>query len=157
MPAAVSRAPDTSPYHLIGAQQDGLQDGDAQRFGGLEVDHKFELGRLLDWQVTRFGAIEDLVHLDCGGPEHARYVWSIRNAPTHVHELAHSVNGGKPVFRRKLRDLPPFSADNGIGRQHERLSLLSRLFEGAINGIRIACSYDPQLQMSRRSDCLELI
>ena len=35
-------------------------------FGGLEIEDKLELRRLLDWQVSRLGAFENLVHVDCG-------------------------------------------------------------------------------------------
>ena len=46
-----------SPYHLVGTQQDGLWDGDAKCFGGLEVDNEFELCGLLDWQAGGLGAL----------------------------------------------------------------------------------------------------
>ena len=34
--------------HFIGADQQRLRDGEAQRFGGLAVDDQFEFRRLLD-------------------------------------------------------------------------------------------------------------
>ena len=45
---------------------------EAERLGGLEVDHQFELGRLLDRQVGRLGALENLVNEDGGPPERIR-------------------------------------------------------------------------------------
>ena len=50
-----------SPDHLIRAQQDRLWDGETERFGGLEIDHQFELGRLLDRQIAWLGTLQDLV------------------------------------------------------------------------------------------------
>src|SRR5215831_6552980 len=38
-----------------------LRDVEAERFGGLQVDHQLELGRLLDGQIARFSALQDLV------------------------------------------------------------------------------------------------
>ena len=33
---------------------------EAERLGGLEIDHKLELGRLLDREVSRLGALSIL-------------------------------------------------------------------------------------------------
>ena len=41
--------------HLVCSQQEGLWHGQAEGLGGLEVDHQFELGRLLDRQIAWFG------------------------------------------------------------------------------------------------------
>ena len=37
---------------------------EAERLGGLEVDHKFKLGGLLDRQVGRMSAVENLAGVD---------------------------------------------------------------------------------------------
>ena len=37
--------------HLVGASEECGRDIEAERFGGLEVHHQFELGRLFDRQV----------------------------------------------------------------------------------------------------------
>lgn len=39
--------------HLVGASMQGRRNGEAKRFGSLEIDDQFERGRLLDRQ---FGA-----------------------------------------------------------------------------------------------------
>src|SRR6516162_2886349 len=36
-----------------------------ERLGSLEVDHQLELRRLLDWQLLRFGSLEDAVDVAC--------------------------------------------------------------------------------------------
>ena len=48
---------------LVCPQEQRRRDRQAQRLGGLEVDHQLELRRLLDGQVTGPGALEDLVHV----------------------------------------------------------------------------------------------
>ena len=45
---------------LIGTAEDRLRHGEAERLRGLEVDDQLERRRLLDRQIGRFGAVEDL-------------------------------------------------------------------------------------------------
>lgn len=47
--------------YLSRAQQDRLGDGNAEYFRGFQVDDEIEFCRLLDRQIARFGAFEDLV------------------------------------------------------------------------------------------------
>jgi hypothetical protein len=47
--------------HLVGVGQQRGRDGEVEHSGGLEVDHQFEFGGLLDRQVARFGALENSV------------------------------------------------------------------------------------------------
>ena len=47
--------------HLIGPEQHGLGNREAQRPGGLEIDDELELGCLLDRKILRIGAAKDLV------------------------------------------------------------------------------------------------
>lgn len=42
--------------HLVGARQDRLRYRDPERLCGLQIDHKFEFGRLLDRQIAWLGA-----------------------------------------------------------------------------------------------------
>ena len=43
--------------HLVGGGEQRFRDGEAERFGGLQIDYQFELGRLHDWQVGGLGAL----------------------------------------------------------------------------------------------------
>ena len=45
--------------HLVGAGEERWRHGEAERLGGLEVDHQLEFGRLLDRQIGGLGAVED--------------------------------------------------------------------------------------------------
>src|SRR5882762_1274490 len=45
---------------LVDAAEDRLRHGQPERFGGLEIDHQLEPGRLLDRQIGWRGALEDL-------------------------------------------------------------------------------------------------
>src|SRR5882672_5674736 len=44
---------------LVGAGEDRWRDGEAERLGGLEIDHQLEGRRLLDREIGGLGALED--------------------------------------------------------------------------------------------------
>ena len=46
--------------HVVGSQQNGFWNRDAECSGTLEIDHQLKLGRLLDGQVTWFRTLEYL-------------------------------------------------------------------------------------------------
>ena len=50
--------------HLVGAGEQRLRDFEAERFRGAEVDHKLDLGALLDWQIGRPFAFENAPAVD---------------------------------------------------------------------------------------------
>jgi len=68
---ANSRAGDL-PDHTIRPHQHIGGDRQADLFGGFQIYHKFELHGLLDWQVLRFRAFENLVVEDSGARNWAR-------------------------------------------------------------------------------------
>ena len=48
--------------HLVHPEEEQRRDGEAERPGGLQVDHQLELRRLLDRQVPRLRPPKDLVY-----------------------------------------------------------------------------------------------
>src|SRR5262245_42327598 len=50
--------------HLVGAGQQRGRDFKAERLGGPEVDHKLDLGALLDWQTGRPFSLENATAID---------------------------------------------------------------------------------------------
>jgi len=54
-------------------------DGQAERLGGLEVDHELELGRLLDREVAGLGTTKDLVNVTCGAAILLKRVRAVRD------------------------------------------------------------------------------
>src|SRR5438067_10863554 len=51
--------------NLVRAGEQRWRHGEAERVGGLQIDHQLELGRLLNRQIGRPGAFEDLVDQLC--------------------------------------------------------------------------------------------
>ena len=52
--AVLSQPAEALLDHFVGCGQQRFRDGEAERLGGLEVDDKLELGRLLDRQIRWF-------------------------------------------------------------------------------------------------------
>src|SRR5215472_14458397 len=85
--------------HLVGAAEDRLWDRQAERLGGLEVDDQLEFRRLLDREVRRFGALEDLVNIVGRDPEHVGKTRPIRHQKAGATANA---NRGQTVAQRHL-------------------------------------------------------
>src|SRR3954451_13661690 len=54
--------------HLVRGRQQRRRHGKVERLRGLEVDHQFELGRLLHRQVGRLLTLEDAIDVAGGAP-----------------------------------------------------------------------------------------
>jgi hypothetical protein len=52
--------------HLVGEQLHRIRDGKAERFSRLQVDDEFERGRLLDRDIGRVRAAQNLIDYLCG-------------------------------------------------------------------------------------------
>jgi hypothetical protein len=50
--------------YLIGARRQTRWHLDAERLGGLEIDHELELGQLLDWQIGGLISFENAASID---------------------------------------------------------------------------------------------
>jgi hypothetical protein len=58
-----TKSPLASLDHFIRRGQQRWRHGEAQGFGGLEIDDQLETRRLLDRQIAGLGAFQDLVDI----------------------------------------------------------------------------------------------
>src|SRR5712691_2132837 len=77
---------------------------DAERLGGLEVDHQLEFGRLLDRQIAGLGALQDLVHVRGSSAIQVGQHRPIAHESARRRKLPVVIHRGQAVVRRKLHD-----------------------------------------------------
>src|SRR5262249_11835815 len=81
--------------HLIRPREERRRDGEAERLGSFQVNHEHEFRRLLNWEISRLGAPENLVDVGGGPAPQLRRTRAI---------LYQAANLGKAVFRRHRRE-----------------------------------------------------
>src|SRR5215831_13722632 len=67
--------------HLVGTAEQWQRHCDAERLGGLEVDHHLVLGGSLHGQISRLVAIQNAIDVGCGAPELVEKIWPVRTQP----------------------------------------------------------------------------
>ena len=130
--------------HLVGPQQDGLGDRQAQIPGDLEVNRQLELRGPLHGKIARPGTLQDLVNEDgCPGPQGGR-----------VHPIGHEV-GWPPEGPNRRQPLLDYKVPNPFGvqteprrvRNHEGLSLpVCYRAQGVLDVVGSAHLYRVQFQ-----------
>src|SRR5713101_7586654 len=95
--------PSVSLDDLIRPQQQRLRDRQAERLGGLEVDHELPLRRLLDGEIGGLGALQDLVHEGGSSAEHIREVSRIGHEAASLSVLSLREHAGQSVLQREVR------------------------------------------------------
>src|SRR6516225_8637972 len=92
--AAVSRC-SREPLldHLVGTLLEKERHVEAERPGGLEVDHQLELDRGLDGKIARLRALEDAIGVDRRAPKIIDQVISIGQQAADCSELTGLLDG----------------------------------------------------------------
>src|SRR6266542_683730 len=76
--------------------------GDADLFRGLEIDDKLKLCRLLNWEVSRFCALENLVHISGGTPIQITDQGSISHEAAFLGKLSRGIHARQVLLERHL-------------------------------------------------------
>src|SRR6266496_3197925 len=63
--------------HLVGANEYCRRHVEAERLGGLEVDHQLELDRRLHGKIGGFLALEDAINVGCRSTEEVKGIHAI--------------------------------------------------------------------------------
>src|SRR5262249_39414835 len=91
--------------HLVGACEEGGGYGEAEHLGGSEVDHHFELGRLLDRKVGRLGALENLVDVVSSTPRQVSEIRPVGDEATGCHKFSNSMKRWQLLPGREVRNV----------------------------------------------------
>jgi hypothetical protein len=83
---------------FVGARQDRLRHRDTERFRRPQIHDQFEPGRLLHWQVCRFGSLQYLPGINSGLAISLGEARRVADQPALGYELAQIVYGRKAML-----------------------------------------------------------
>ena len=90
--------------HLVGAGEQRFGDVKADRFGCGQVENKIEPRRLLDRNVSRLRAVQNLVRELSGATVQVGQVWSIGHQASRIHEFSKPAHHRQSSAERRRAD-----------------------------------------------------
>src|SRR5262245_60603482 len=109
--------------HLVSPCEHLRWNRQSNLFRGLQVNDEFKLRRLLYRQISRFGAFQDLVHVNSSAPMEVNDVCPIGHEATGFHKLLLEVNSRQAIFAGKLDDPFSFGEKLTTSGRHDRAHL----------------------------------
>ena len=109
-----------------------MRHGEAERLGGVQVDHQFKLGRLLDRQIGGLRALEDLPGVDADLAMHAGKAGSIADQAACQGGFTPFVDGRNGMVCRQCDELGAAAVEEWIAANDERAGV--QLDEGVEGG-----------------------
>src|SRR5215831_20013143 len=101
---------------FVGSDHQRLWNGQPKCLGGVEVDHQLELGGLLDGEIGRCGAFENLVDEVRGAATDFAKVSAVRHEPAGFDKVADPVDPRHAMLEGELYQLYPVSVGEGANR-----------------------------------------
>jgi hypothetical protein len=86
--------------HVIRLGKQKRWDREAECFGGLKVDRKFEVHRVLNWKLANFGAPEDPVDISSRAPVVIMLIVAVGQKATKFRVVTKRIDGRKTVVSR---------------------------------------------------------
>src|SRR3989440_3105195 len=111
--------------HLIGACEHGRRNVEAKRLGRFHVDHHL-VRRLLDRQIGRLGALQNLVHKASRSSPTVTQINAIAQQSTSLDKLTVGVDHRQPRGCRQRHNLSALTDKQPIGWQHYQFDMLTR-------------------------------
>src|SRR5215831_2531858 len=133
-----ARGPSTPSFdHLVGAGEQRWRNIEADCLGRDQIDDKIIIGRLLDRQIARLGAVQDLVHVLGGTAEKRVEIRPIRHERAGLSMLAGIDDSREPRTRRKCEYACTIGGNEPIDHHVKCVGLSLECLEG---GRDIFCS-----------------
>src|SRR5437879_3394830 len=114
---------DPSLDNFVRPLQQGRRNRQAEGLGGLEVDDQLESRGLLDWQLARLRASENLVRIDGTAAEEIVVVRAVAHQATRLYVVPHREHRWQPVLGGPLGQALSFGAVNSQGEHQNALRL----------------------------------
>src|SRR5262249_12100951 len=120
--------------HLVGGSEHICWNSEAECRSGRDVNNELEFSWLQDWQVSGFGALEDVSAIDTHLTNHLCDVDSIAHQRAGYHRFTGCVKRRNPVARRQSGQLYTATVEESIGCHKQSVVVLLRISgKGSIN------------------------
>src|SRR5262249_41273575 len=128
-----------------GTQQERRRQRHADCLGNRSIDDQFKFGRLLNWQIARFTALQDTIHIIRRAAKIVGDIGTVEDHPASIGIDAVRIDGRQPRRCDQQDNKLVLVEEEGIPKDHQRGSAaLPQLVERRANRIapfRLGCLY----------------